>query len=340
MTRLTARTWGPDYHQARQLYLACVRSVMVYGAPYTHTPTVGDSGPRGFAKALEAKQNACLRIVTGAYKATPTYMLEVEANTPPLDIYLNKSRARFEGDIDYGEGGNWVVDRAVEKIRLRFGTGAQPGTKTRLEREREDLRKWEEDTKTRGTYEALFQSWKERVEDKEGKRRARLDRRRREEEQEGREHLPGPQWLGPRLFKGKRPWITLKKYAQEHDFLRKAESSALVQARTGKLGLKAFLFQRKVPDIATPLCDCGGAPETVGHLLRGCEARGEGLEALKEQFGPTGALFRRITTGKGARPIIRWLMERLPEYKVAREIKRQQDERQEDAEARPRGGEG
>jgi hypothetical protein len=39
----------------------------------------------------------------------------------------------------------------------------------------------------------------------------------------------------------------------KHAELKKHESSFLTQVRTGKVGLRAFLFQRKVPDVRTPL---------------------------------------------------------------------------------------
>ncbi|CAJ2503370.1 Uu.00g107640.m01.CDS01 [Anthostomella pinea] len=39
--------------------------------------------------------------------------------------------------------------------------------------------------------------------------------------------------------------------------LRKHEVSALCQVRTETIGLRAFLFQRRVPGEATPRCDCG-----------------------------------------------------------------------------------
>jgi hypothetical protein len=57
-----------------------------------------------------------------------------------------------------------------------------------------------------------------------------------------------------------------KEAVQLHDGLTKAESSLLTQARTGKIGLRAFLFQRRVPDVITPQCSCGGAREMVGPL--------------------------------------------------------------------------
>src|SRR5437773_3493838 len=44
------------------------------------------------------------------------------------------------------------------------------------------------------------------------------------------------------------------------------ESSVLTQLRTGKVGLKGFLFQRRVPEIATPHYHCGSGEETPAHL--------------------------------------------------------------------------
>src|ERR1700684_3835831 len=50
-----------------------------------------------------------------------------------------------------------------------------------------------------------------------------------------------------------------------HDELQKAESSLLVQMRTGKIGLRAFLFERRVPDVMTPVCSCGDGWGKVYH---------------------------------------------------------------------------
>ncbi len=61
--------------------------------------------------------------------------------------------------------------------------------------------------------------------------------------------------------------------------LRKHESSLLVQIRTGRIGLRAFLFQRGVPDISNPLCSCGTEPETPDHLVLRCpESVTEGVD--------------------------------------------------------------
>ena len=43
-----------------------------------------------------------------------------------------------------------------------------------------------------------------------------------------------------------------------------------MQARTGKIGLQAFLFERRVPDVTILLYYCGIAPETAAHLVLDC----------------------------------------------------------------------
>ena len=48
-----------------------------------------------------------------------------------------------------------------------------------------------------------------------------------------------------------------KDHLNLHKGLLKAENSLVVQICTGKTGLRGFLFERRVPDIASPVCLCG-----------------------------------------------------------------------------------
>ena len=52
--------------------------------------------------------------------------------------------------------------------------------------------------------------------------------------------------------------------------LPKVLSSLLIQMRTGKIGLRKNLHCRKVPEISTPTCQCGQAPQSVTHVLAHC----------------------------------------------------------------------
>jgi len=50
--------------------------------------------------------------------------------------------------------------------------------------------------------------------------------------------------------------------------------------RTGKIGLRHYLYQRGVPDISDGDCRCGKATQTVRHLLLACPV----FKDLREQF--------------------------------------------------------
>jgi ribonuclease HI len=47
-------------------------------------------------------------------------------------------------------------------------------------------------------------------------------------------------------------------------------STVIVQMRTGKIGLRYYLYQRGVPDIQDGVCHCGRATQTVRHVLLAC----------------------------------------------------------------------
>jgi hypothetical protein len=111
----------------------------------------------------------------------------------------------------------------------------------------------------------------------------------------------------------------LQKHLRQHKKLRKEESSLLTQARTGRIGLRKFLFLRRVPSIATPYCECGEEEETVQHVLGGCIIH-PGAYELQRKEGPKESLIRRLQEGDKVRPILHWLMGRLPEYRLALEM--------------------
>jgi hypothetical protein len=73
---------------------------------------------------------------------------------------------------------------------------------------------------------------------------------------------------------------------KKHRDLLKHESSLLTQIRTGKVGLRAFLFEHKVPEVATPRCPCGDAPETAAHLVLDCRDLAIQREDLRQRLSP------------------------------------------------------
>jgi hypothetical protein len=307
LTRLAGKTWGPGLTQTRQIYTAVIRSTAVYGASAFHTPTEArlttttttkPTKPKGLAKKLAPFENSCLRTVLGAYKATPTRTLHLEAGIPPIDLYLNARRVAFERRAEIGPLPE-ILSQASRRLQARFrGRRRVPPKPTRLQQDQQALNAWRGTART--TAEALYRAWGARF----------------GEEEKG---ISLADKQGRALFRAqdKDKEKVIQKYRKAHNGLTKAESSLLTQARSGKIGLRAFLFERKVPGVATPLCDCGESQETVRHLLQGCTSHPE-AEQLHETVGPLQALLRRLQTGKGARPILRWLMDRLPEYKLGK----------------------
>ena len=99
LARLAGKTWGPGLARCREVYTKCIRSAVAYGASSFHTPTPPAGKPTGLAKHLAKAQNRSLRIVAGAYKATPLRYLKAEIWVPLLDLYFNKRLADFEDRI-------------------------------------------------------------------------------------------------------------------------------------------------------------------------------------------------------------------------------------------------
>lgn len=61
-----------------------------------------------------------------------------------------------------------------------------------------------------------------------------------------------------------------KKVLRLHSGLSKKQSATLVQMRTGKIGLRDYLFSRNVPGIQDRHCTCREGRQTVQHLLLTC----------------------------------------------------------------------
>ena len=62
------------------------------------------------------------------------------------------------------------------------------------------------------------------------------------------------------------------KALRKHRDLTKVQSSLLIQARTGPIGLRDFLFKQNIPGLPIPYCNCREGRETVEHLVVWCRS--------------------------------------------------------------------
>jgi hypothetical protein len=273
-----------------------------YDAGVWHHPT--ERKAKGIARNLASTQSQCLRVVSGAYKATPVRFLEVETAIPPLDLYLNKWVADFERRLERTSKGDLlqtICNRVATRLQQRRETRRRRRAAVEPPPQRPSLefgdgrtawaKKWTEDSLPE---DILWVHWKRRYLQHAGE----LPDRRRA------------------IFS----YDALKK----HKDLRKHESSLLTQIRTGKVGLRAFLFERRVPEVAKPRCPCGEAPETAAHLALDCRDLAQQREELRRLLSPKPwQTYRDFVSAtvkkKSAQTLVRWLlsMGRFPEFRLA-----------------------
>jgi retron-type reverse transcriptase len=313
LTRLAASAWGCSLLRAREIYTKVIRSAVAYGAGIWHHPT--DRRITGIAGKLATTQSQCLRVVSGAYRATPVRFLEVETATPPLDLYLNKWVVDFEHRLEYTGKGDLIraicnrvatrLQQRRQRHRNRRGAAGTPAHRPSLEYG-EGRTNWAKSWLGNSPSEkVLWIHWQRRWQQ-------------HAHEPPDRRRVPAPAaWP---IFS----YDALKK----HKNLLKHESSLLTQIRTGKVGLRAFLFERKIPEVATPRCPCGEAPETAAHLALDCRDLTQQREELQRQMAPKAMrTYRDFVSATAQRrtalKLVRWFLStgRFPEFRLAEQYR-------------------
>ncbi|CCE29306.1 uncharacterized protein CPUR_02999 [Claviceps purpurea 20.1] len=183
------------------------------------------------ARLLYTQVTKCLRVVTGAYKATPIAIVETESAVPPVHLFLDYIKRRFYDRIE-ANGMAELTRQACTAVasHLRRRQRRPPYTPLQ-DRPASDPDGLPPD-------KILEKEWRERWHKDREKARARRPQR----TITAAEHRPSFHSAG--------------KIVRLHQPLMKHESAALIQMRTEKIGLRGFLFSRKVPDVDSPMCDC------------------------------------------------------------------------------------
>jgi hypothetical protein len=87
-------------------------------------------------------QDKCLRVVAGAYRATPIRSLEVETHVPPIDLYLDSRLAAFQNRLANPSVGQ-LIEKTCATIQARIKNRRGRKT-TRTITTREQRREWVE----------------------------------------------------------------------------------------------------------------------------------------------------------------------------------------------------
>jgi hypothetical protein len=102
-----------------------------------------------------------------------------------------------------------------------------------------------------------------------------------------------------------------------HRQLKKAESSVLVQARTGRIGLAHFLNKAQVPGYETPAFRCRLGDATAKHLLHHCQ-----LETERRQWRRGTRLSDLVSEPSSAATTEKWIIQsgRLGQFQLASKL--------------------
>ena len=103
----------------RRVYTATIRPAVIYGCNAWYTPEGVPGHRKGIANKLQAIQGRCLRVITGAYKATANEAVEIEAFTPLLDLYTESIVAQTSLRLLSCRDTSEVEANALHKINRR-----------------------------------------------------------------------------------------------------------------------------------------------------------------------------------------------------------------------------
>jgi hypothetical protein len=92
---ITGSTWGASVQAGIRVYTTAVRPALLHGCNAWYTPEGLQGANKCNRRTLQTIQGQCLRVITGAYKATSTEALEIETNIPPLDLYAEERTANI-----------------------------------------------------------------------------------------------------------------------------------------------------------------------------------------------------------------------------------------------------
>jgi hypothetical protein len=286
--RIVRSTWGASFCQARLLYNSTVRPALAFGASVWSS---SGGGPSLVEKQGSLVQNRCLRGITGGYKATPIRELETEAAIAPFDVYTREACAGAVRRTFDSPTGRFIRNQcrgvAIKLWRRNKRRGPQPLCSEVL---------------------AGRERWaRERV--------ATLGEGKKAVESEWRKAWEASRW--------RRKWYSVAGHdgpgtwpLKLHAGLFKAQSSVLVQLRTGVNGFGHTLSRLRVPE-AEAWCSCGQGVETGEHVLLRCSRED------RRRTWARGTTFQDLVTNPlRAGDTTRWLIEseRLGQFNLAKRI--------------------
>jgi hypothetical protein len=309
---------------ARLVYSSVVRPAITFGASVWYTPQGIETARKVIDRKLEILQNRSLRTILGAYRAVSTRVLEKEAAIPPISIVLAAQTANATKRILTGAAAQ-TIKNACAIIRNRSLRRTNGRHETQLNR----LTKWMQTIVPKKTWDKEIRQVTPERTHQERPTREREKRQRRPKTKtwseaicNWKQHRWKELWenyqksIPPGKVKAPAQKVTNDYYPKIHVGISKATTSLITQIRTEKIGLNAFLAERRVPN-RTPECSCGNMRQTAKHILIYCPEFTESREDLYRAAG-TRDYSKMLATPRGAKAAANWLQRTnlLPQFSL------------------------
>ena len=312
LNRLTASTWGIPLVEATRVYQAVTRSQLTYGSNCWYYFNGHPERKVTLYSQLHSLQTKGLKKTTGAFRRTATALLEVESSTPPLELFMEAKAIKFHTKLNGTEVEELIQAKCRQIIarqrnnhrpsrtrpqsptpRARTKTWAQEQHRTILAKHQKP-----EQTTTLKTVAQhhIWDNWK-----------AGWDQTYPAEPIPSRAHYT---WSKDRV----------KLYKK----LTRAQGSLAIQLRSGKIGLRAYLFEIQARDIDSPRCSCGWRQQTIRHILFFCPKHQLARAELWNQI-PNTDLKTLLANEKHLKTITRWMIKNtiIEQYRTASFLQQQ-----------------
>ena len=207
---------------------------------------------------LERLQAACLRFITGSYARSPREPLEKEMFIDSIQIYLSRMASSYRTRVVYTPTARALADVWTNQLHpysvLRHHALKADNDIKHLFFAQHHIhanQRWEMPRQRSKAIARYF-------EQKAFRESSAL-------------------WDCYRANQGNRPSIQVTlmecwgpQSLQYYQGLSRAQCTMLLQCRTGFIGLNAYLYKIRVPNIASPCCPCGMDFDTVEHRFLYC----------------------------------------------------------------------
>jgi len=324
ISRISTSTWGASFKMARLVYSSVVRPAITFSASVWYTPQGIETARKTIDRKLETLQNKSLRTVLGAYRAVNTRILEKEAAIPPISVVLAAQIANATKRVLTGAAAQ-TIKKACATIRNYQPQTANRRSETQLNR----LTKWTRKIVPKETWDKEIRRVTPEQSNQERGTRGHRRQRKPPKIKTWKEAICNwkqNKWkeiwedyqssIPPRKIKAPAQRVTSDYYPKIHVGISKATSSLITQIRTEKIGLNAFLAERRVPN-RTPRCSCGNTRQTAKHILMYCSNFEESRENLYRAAG-TRDYSKMLATPRGAKAAANWLQKTnlLPQFSL------------------------